>query len=152
MTEPDCSCTLIQLYSFTGMMMKKSILVYGSSLILAVVLVSALVATSNQSEANAASMKKYQFYVTLQSVPVGAEDLIMNATVTQGFGPLGWQVKTVPSPFEGQVVKFVFKVPSGGSEDSFFICGEQATSHINSCEYHQPLPPRGINRVAYTYP
>jgi hypothetical protein len=116
---------------------------------------AALVTLPYQNQvANAAPMKKYQFFVTLIGVPANAEDLIMNATVTQGFAPINWQIKTVSSPSEGQVVKFVVKVPSGGNEDSFFICGKRATSGINSCEHHS-LPSTGGGgpiRVDYTYP
>jgi hypothetical protein len=124
--------------------------------IIAVIFVTAALVTlpyQNQV-ANAAPMKKYQFFVTLTGVPANAEDLIMNATVTQGFAPINWQIKTVSSPFEGQVVKFVVKVPSGGNEDSFFICGKRVNSGINSCEHHS-LPSTGGGgpiRVDYTYP
>jgi hypothetical protein len=117
---------------------------------------AALVTLPYQNQvANAAPMKKYQFFVTLRSVPANAEDLIMNATVTQGFVPINWQIKTVSSPSEGEVVKFAVKVPPGSNEDSFFICGMRANSGINSCEHHL-LPSTGGGggpiRVDYTYP
>jgi hypothetical protein len=116
---------------------------------------AALVTLPYQNQvANAAPMKKYQFFVTLTGVPANAEDLRMNATVTQGFVPINWQIKTVSSPSEGEVVKFVVKVPSGGNEDSFFICGMRVDSGINRCDHHS-LPTTGGGgpiRVDYTYP
>jgi hypothetical protein len=117
---------------------------------------AALVTLPYQNQvANAAPMKKYQFFVTLKGVPAtNAEDLIMNATVTQGFAPINWQIKTVSNPFEDQVVKFVVKVPSGGNEDSFFICGERVDSGINRCDHHllSSTGGGGPIRVDYTYP
>jgi hypothetical protein len=116
---------------------------------------AALVTLPYQNQvANAAPMKKYQFFVTLTDVPPNAEDLIMNATVTQGFVPINWQIKTVSSPSEGEIVKFVVKVPSGSNEDSFLICGMRVDSGNNSCDYHF-LPSTGGGgpiRVDYTYP
>jgi hypothetical protein len=115
---------------------------------------AALVTLPYQNQvAEAQPMTMYQFRVTLTDVPSNAEDLIMNATVTQGFAPINWQIKTVSSPSEGEVVRFAVKVPSGGNEDSFFICGMQETSGINSCEHHDlPSNDRGPIRVNYQYP
>jgi hypothetical protein len=124
--------------------------------IIAVIFVTAALVTlpyQNQV-ANAAPMKKYQFFVTLTDVPANAEDLIMNATVTQGFAPINWQIKTVSSPSDLEVVKFVVKVPSGGNEDSFFICGKRVDSGINRCDHHllSSTGGGGPIRVDYTYP
>jgi hypothetical protein len=127
------------------------------AVIVVIFLTAALVTLPYQNQvANAApATKKYQFFVTLTDVPANAEDLKMNVTVTQGPGsPIAWQIKTVSSPSEGEVVKFVVKVPSGSNEDSFYVCGMQVNSHINSCEYHS-LPSTeggGPIRVDYTYP
>jgi hypothetical protein len=124
---------------------------------IAVIFVTAALVTlpyQNQVANAAPATKKYQFFVTLTDVPANAEDLTMNVTVTQGFVPIAWQIKTVSSPSEGEVVKFVVKVPSGSNEDSFFVCGMQVNSHINSCEHHA-LPSTGGGgpiRVDYTYP
>jgi hypothetical protein len=97
-------------------------------------------------------MKRYQIYVTLTDVPANAEDLIMNATLG-GPNSIYSQFKTVSTPSEGEVVKFVFKVPSGGGETGGFICGEQATSGISSCEqYSLPSTGSGPIRVDYSYP
>jgi hypothetical protein len=123
--------------------------------ILAVTFVTAALVTlpyQNQV-ANAAPMKKYQIYVTLIGVPANAEDLVVNATI---FGPnyfAGYQETTVSSPSEGDTVKFVFKVPAGGNENSFYICGRQAPSTTSSCELHSlPSTGGGPIRVDYTYP
>jgi hypothetical protein len=123
-------------------------------MIVAAVLVGALVATSNQPQADAAGMKTYQVYVTLQDVPPNPEALIMNVTlIDQPFFIVKSEtlVTTVASPSNGQVVKFTFKVPSGGSEDNVFVCGTQAISQINDCDVN-PLSPRGPIRVDYSYP
>jgi hypothetical protein len=120
---------------------------------IAVIFGTALVTLPFQNQvADATSTKRYQIRVTLVGVPANAEDLIMNATITQGFVPINWQIKTVTSPSEGETIRFVVRVPSGGNEDSFFICGMQENSGINSCEHHS-LPSRsGPIRVDYTYP
>lgn len=125
------------------------------AVIAVIFLTAALVTLPYQNQvANAQSTNRYQFRVTLTDVPANAEDLEMNVTVTQGFGPIAWQIKTVSSPSEGEVVRFAIRVPSGSNEDSFFVCGTQVDSGINSCEHHS-LPSTGGGgpiRVDYTYP
>jgi hypothetical protein len=119
--------------------------------------IAALVALPYQNQvANAAPpMKRYQIFITLTGVPANAENLVMNITLTQGFASTGdRQFQLVSSPSEGEVVKFVFKVPSGGSEDSFLACASLTPSGINSCE-HYLLPSTGGGgpiRVDYPYP
>jgi hypothetical protein len=116
---------------------------------------AALVSLPYQNQvANAAPAKRYQIVVTLIGVPANAEDLIVNASVTRGFSIVGAdQPKTVSSPSEGEVIKFAVRVPSGSNEDSFFVCGMQLNSHINSCEQN-PLPSKvsGPIKVDYAYP
>jgi hypothetical protein len=93
--------------------------------------------------------------VTLTDVPADAEDLEVNATITRGFSSISDpQIKTVSSPSEGDVVRFGFMVPSGGNEDSVFVCGTQVTSGINSCELHSLPSERGGGpiRVDLPYP
>lgn len=85
----------------------------------------------------AAPTTNYKIWVTLTDVPVGADDLLVNATVNRG---LAVDEKLVTNPSEGDVVKFDFKVPKGGSGNSAIICGTQANSpEINSCDLF-PLP------------
>jgi hypothetical protein len=124
--------------------------------VIAVIFVTAALVTlpyQNQVANAAPQVKKYQINVTLIGVPANAEDLVVNATL---FGPnyfAGYQETTVSSPSEGEVVKFVFKVPAGGNENSFYICGRQAPSTTSSCDLHS-LPSKGGGpiRVDYTYP
>ena len=108
---------------------------------------------SGTSQQHAAGMKKYQIYVTLIGVPANAPNLLMNSTL---FGPgyhAGYQEQRVTSPSEGDIVKFIFKVPAGGNENSFYICGKQEISEVSSCELHS-LPSKGGGpiRVNYEYP
>ena len=60
----------------------------------------------------AAPTTNYKIWVTLTDVPVGADDLLVNATVNRG---LAVDEKLVTNPSEGDVVKFDFKVPKGGA-------------------------------------
>jgi len=120
--------------------------------IIAVIFVTAaLVTLPYQSQvANAAPMKKYQFYVTLIGVPANAEDLIMNVTLNQDFFP--HQIKTVSSPTEGEVVKFVVSAPPA-NPNGFYVCGNTADFTLSSCEFHSlPSKVSGPIRVDYSYP
>ena len=121
--------------------------------IISVIFVTVLVTLPYQNQvANAApATKKYQVYVTLIDVPANAEDLIVNASI--GTATIGYfQEKTVSSPSEGDIVKFVFKV-AGDNAIGGYICGRQAISGIDSCQqYSVPSKGSGPIRVDYTYP
>jgi hypothetical protein len=122
--------------------------------IIAVIFVTALVTLPYQNQvANAApATTKYQIYVKLISVPANAEDLIVNASI--GTATTGYfaDPKTVSSPSEGDIVKFVFKV-AGDNAIGGYICGKQAISGIDSCQqYSVPSKGSGPIRVDYTYP
>ena len=134
--------------------LKSSKIVYAA---IAVIFVAALVTLPYQNQlANAApTTKKYQIYVTLTGVPANADNLVMNATL---FGPnylAGYQETTVSSPSTGDVVKFVFRVPSGGNENAFYLCGaQQANPNLSRCDLHD-LPSSGGNgpiKVDFAYP
>ena len=90
--------------------------------------------------ANAAPAKKYNIDVTLTGVPANAPALEVNATIAAPFFADA-QEQIVSSPSDGDVVSFVFKVPSETSPDRrVLICGEQVINSVfNSCEFH-PLP------------
>lgn len=115
---------------------------------------AALVTLPYQNQvANAAPTKRYQIIVTLTDVPAGAEDLEVNATI---FGPgyIDAQEETVSSPSEGDVVRFVFRVPSENTVDRVSVCGNTEDFTLSSCEPSQSLPSQGSKpiRVDYSYP
>ncbi len=126
--------------------------------IIAVIFVTAALVTlpyQNQVADAAPPAKRYQVYVTLTDVPTNAEDLIVNVTISRGFGSVVQpQITTVTSPSEGDDVgKFVFRVPSGSNEDSVRVCGNTDDFSVSSCELY-PLPSQGGGpiRVDYSYP
>ena len=115
---------------------------------------AALVSLPYQNQvANAAPTKRYQIIVTLTDVPAGAEDLEVNATI---FGPgyIAAQETIVSSPSEGDVVSFVFRVPSGNNVDRVSVCGNTEDFTLSSCEPSLSLPTQGSKpiRVDYSYP
>jgi hypothetical protein len=115
---------------------------------------AALVSLPYQNQvANAAPAKRYQIIVTLTDVPAGAEDLEVNATI---FGPgyIDAQEETVSSPSEGDVVSFVFRVPSVNNVDRVSVCGNTEDFTLSSCEPSLSLPSQGSKpiRVDYSYP
>jgi hypothetical protein len=115
---------------------------------------AALVSLPYQNQvANAAPAKRYQIIVTLTDVPAGAEDLEVNATI---FGPgyIDAQEETVSNPSEGDVVRFVFRVPSENTVDRVSVCGNTEDFAESSCEPSQSLPSQGSKpiRVEYSYP
>jgi hypothetical protein len=117
---------------------------------------AALVSLPYQNQvANAAPAKRYQIIVTLTDVPAGAEDLEVNATI---FGPgyIAAQEKIVSSPSEGDVVSFVFRVPSVNTVDRVSVCGNSHPEDftLSSCEPSLSLPNQGSKpiRVDYSYP
>jgi hypothetical protein len=123
--------------------------------IIAVIFVTAaLVTLPYQSQvANAAPMKKYQVYVTLTGpVPANAENLVMNATLNRAFALT--QETTVSSPSEGDIVKFVFTVPSGTNIVDLVVCGaQQGSPELSDCNvYSLPSKGGGPIRVNFAYP
>ncbi|MBD0360840.1 MAG: hypothetical protein ICV56_09045 [Nitrososphaeraceae archaeon] len=122
--------------------------------IIAVVFVSAaLVTLPYQSQvANAAPMKRYQVYVTLTGVPANADNLVMNATLNRAF--TFNQETTVSSPSEGDVVKFVFRVPSETNIVDLVVCGaQQGNPELVDCNlYSLPSKGGGPIRVNFAYP
>jgi len=122
--------------------------------IIAVIFVTAaLVTLPYQSQvANAAPMKKYQVYVTLTGVPANADNLVMNATLNRAFALT--QETTVSSPSEGDVVKFVFTVPSGTNIVDLVVCGaQQGSPELSDCNlYSLPSKGGGPIRVNFAYP
>jgi hypothetical protein len=128
--------------------------------VIAVIFVAAaLVTLPYQSQvANAAPTKKIQITVTLTDVPANAEDLIVNATIS-GPNYIDAQETTIVSPSEGDVVKFVFAVPSGSQATVFNVCGNTEDFTLSSCDIpiNQPLPTKPGNspikvNVDYPYP
>jgi hypothetical protein len=80
-------------------------------------------------------MKKYQAYVTLTGVPANAEALKVNATLNRDGAIL--QEKIVPSPSEGDTLKFVFTVLSGTNLIDFIVCANlQSNLDIFNCDQH----------------
>jgi hypothetical protein len=122
--------------------------------IIAVIFVTAaLVTLPYQSQvANAAPMKKYQVYVTLTGVPANADNLVMNATLNRAFALT--QETTVSSPSEGDVVKFVFTVPSGTNIVDLVVCGaQQGSPELSDCNlYSLSSKGGGPIRVNFAYP
>jgi hypothetical protein len=122
--------------------------------VIAVIFVTAaLVTLPYQSQvANAAPMKKYQVYVTLTGVPANADNLVMNATLNRAFALT--QETTVSSPSEGDVVKFVFTVPSGTNVVDLVVCGaQQASPELSDCNlYSLSSKGGGPIRVNFAYP
>jgi len=122
--------------------------------VIAVIFVTAaLVTLPYQSQvANAAPMKKYQVYVTLTGVPANADNLVMNATLNRAFALT--QETTVSSPSEGDVVKFVFTVPSGTNIVDLVVCGaQQGSPELSDCNlYSLPSKGGGPIRVNFAYP
>jgi hypothetical protein len=122
--------------------------------IIAVIFVTAaLVTLPYQSQvANAAPMKKYQVYVTLTGVPTNADNLVMNATLNRAFALT--QETTVSSPSEGDVVKFLFTVPSGTNIVDLVVCGaQQGSPELSDCNlYSLSSKGGGPIRVNFAYP
>jgi hypothetical protein len=119
----------------------------------AIFVTAALVTLPYQSQvANAAPMKKYQVYVTLTGVPANADNLVMNATLNRAFALT--QETTVSSPSEGDVVKFVFTVPSGTNIVDLVVCGaQQGSPELSDCNlYSLSSKGGGPIRVNFAYP
>jgi hypothetical protein len=120
----------------------------------AIFVTAALVTLPYQSQvAEAAPMKKYQVYVTLTGpVPANADNLVMNATLNRAFALT--QETTVSSPSEGDVVKFVFTVPSGTNIVDLVVCGaQQGSPELSDCNlYSLPSKGGGPIRVNFAYP
>ena len=122
--------------------------------IIAVVLATALITLPYQNQvANAAPAKRYQVYVTLTDVPANAEDLIVNATIF-GQSYIDADDTIVSSPSEGDVVSFVFRVPSVNNVDRLSVCGNTEDFTLSSCEPSLSLLNKGSKpiRVDYSYP
>jgi hypothetical protein len=122
--------------------------------VIAVIFVTAaLVTLPYQSQgAEAAPMKKYQVYVTLTGVPANADNLVMNATLNRAFALT--QETTVSSPSEGDVVKFLFTVPSGTNIVDLVVCGaQQGSPELSDCNlYSLSSKGGGPIRVNFAYP
>jgi hypothetical protein len=106
--------------------------------------------------ANAAPAKKYQIVVTLTGVPPIAEDLTVNATIGSPTY-VDSQEATISSPSTGDIVKFIFRVPSGSVATVFNVCDNNADFTLSSCDIsiNQPLHTTGARspiRVDYAYP
>lgn len=134
-----------------------SSLIRGFAAVLAVILVSALVAVPFQDQvANAAPpTKKYQVYVTLTNVPVNALDLSVNATIIRSpfIAVSNTPVETVTSPTSGDTVKFVLSVEAGSNETHVFVCGNTLDFSVSDCTLY-PLPSKknGPIRLEFLYP
>jgi hypothetical protein len=67
------------------------------------------------------------------------------------------QESTISSPSTGDVVKFIFRGPSGSVAKVFNVCGSNADFTLSSCDIpiNQPLLTTGASspiRVDYAYP
>lgn len=127
--------------------------------IIALIFVAAtLISLPYQTQvANAAPARKIEITVTLTDVPTGAEDLIVNATVS-GPNYIDAKETTIVSPSTGDVVQFAFSVPSGSVATHFHVCGNTEDLTLSSCDgdpFNKPLPTRPGNspiRVSADYP